>query len=1363
MPPKIKNQDTKIKNQDTKIKKNDIFLKGKENNINNESNHQSEEVTNFTSTNTNTKTIEQKYQKKTHLEHILLRPDTYIGPIMPDIESMWVYDDDINKIIKKEIEYVPGLYKIFDEILVNARDHSCNDSTCDTIKVNIDKDTNTISVWNNGKGIDIAEHGEHKMYVPEMIFGEFLTSTNYDDEEKRTTGGRNGYGAKLTNAFSSFFSIETVDGERKLKYYQEFTNNLEKRTVPKITVLKVDKPITYTKITFQPDLTKFKLTELTSDMVSLMSKRVFDIAGVSNKLKVYLNDKKIESNNFKKYISMYQLNTDINDNNSDSDDDDDGEDKDDDDDNNTDTINKQKQEKLIYEESGKWKVGVYYMPDYNFEQISFVNGICTYKGGIHVDLIMKQIIEKLKVNILKKFKEAKIKDNAIKDNIVIFLDCEMFNPAFGSQTKETLTKTKDKNSDFSSPFAISDKFIKSLTSTGIVDQIVNLAKLKEESFLKKTDGKKTTSIKGIPKLEDANNAGSKKSLQCSLILTEGDSAKGLAMSGLSIVGSDFYGIFPLKGKLLNVREATAEQLLKNEEIINIKKILGLAHEKDYSDISDLRYGRIILMCDQDLDGFHIKGLLMNFFHYFWPSLLQHENFITALSTPIVKATKNTGKKDIKEFYNLSEYEKWKELPESVNYKIKYYKGLGTSTKDEAKEYFTNIEKKLIKYTSAPGDYNEPLEDMKNIEDIEDIINIEEDIINIDKDDNDDNDDNESELSININDENKVSKPKKITKKSLLQGQSTDTESARDIIYRKVLKNPRKIFGVISKYENDCTEAITLAFEKKRANCRKVWLKNYNKNRVLSNNVKKVPIADFIHKELLHFSNDDNNRSIPSIVDGLKPSTRKILYGTILKKLFTPKDEMKVAQIAGFISEKTEYHHGEASLHGAIIGMAQNFLGSNNINLLFPSGQFGTRLMGGKDAASPRYIFTYLAELTRTIFRAEDDPILNYLDDDGAIVEPEWYCPIIPMILVNGTEGIGTGFSTSVPQFNPLDIVENIKLLMNNKAPKQLKPFYRNFNGTIEMIKPTQFLMKGCYHKIDNETIIITELPVGTWTTPYKEFLEKKSEKKTDKKVKNTLIESYKANNDDDRVCFTIKMDSDVLNKLELTDKIWHKLKLQQTISMTNMHLHDDQGRIKKYNNPLEILIEFYETRLMMYTKRKEFMIGKLNKELDIIKWKKLFIEAVLEGKIIIYKQKKVSIIEKLVELKFPKLANSKYNGVNNDTDEVDESNKSYDYITDIPLFNLTEEKISELLDKYNNKEQEIKHVESTSEIDQWNIELDEFVEKYNSWSKVHAINLNQKNIPKKPITNKPITNVTNSLIAMQNVTKVINKKNISKK
>ena len=617
-------------------------------------------------------TIEQKYQKKTPIEHILDRPDTYIGNVSPQTDKLWTYNSLEDKMEKRELTYVPGLIKIFDEILVNAGDNVATDKLCDIIKVDINQEDNTISVYNNGSGIDVVHHSEHNMLVPELIFGELLTSTNYDDSTKRITGGRNGYGAKLTNIYSTEFEVETVDISRKKKFRQIFTKNMGEKSKAKVTTLKNPKE-GYTKITFKPDLKRFGIETLTDDIVSLMKKRTYDIAATTDsRVKVFINNKKIGITNFRKYISMFYPS-----------------------------------DEVIYEEvNNRWQVGVLYLPDNGYDQISYVNCVSTFKGGNHVKYVENSIIKSIEEQIMKKNKNIKLRTSSIKENLVFFINSVIENPAFTSQTKEEL---KTKPNKFGSKCNLDVKTINKILATGITEQVLLFAKLKEESMMKrKTDGRKTSCIKGIPKLEDANWAGTKKSSDCRLILTEGDSAKAFAMAGRSIIGNDRYGVFPLKGKLLNVRDASAKQLLENKELINIKKILGLQQGKVYKNINELRYGGIVLLTDQDTDGFHIKGLLINFMHYFWPSLVKLNQFIFSLSTPIVKVYK--GKKSIS-FYNLSDYDKWKEENDTHGWNIKYYKGLGTSSSKEAKEYFVDLDEKLIKYTwETTGDYSEELTD-----------------------------------------------------------------------------------------------------------------------------------------------------------------------------------------------------------------------------------------------------------------------------------------------------------------------------------------------------------------------------------------------------------------------------------------------------------------------------------------------------------------------------------------------------------------------------------------------------------------------------------------------------------------------------
>jgi DNA topoisomerase-2 len=1160
------------------------------------------------------KTLEEKYQKKTQIEHVLDRPDTYVDSIKIQEDMMDIFDDDLQKVIRKNIKFVPALYKIFDEIIVNAFDHTKTDSTCDTIKVTIDKEKNEISVFNNGKGVDVEIHPTHKIYVPELIFGELLTSTNYDDKEERTTGGRNGYGAKLTNIFSSKFIVETVDEERKKKFYQEFSENMGKRTKAKVTDYKLK---SYTQITFTPDLKRFGLEVLTDDIVGLFKKRVYDIAGLGEKLKVYYNEKKIEANNFKKYITLYYPDEDV-----------------------------------FYDETERWKVGVIYKPDNNFEQKSFVNGICTYKGGSHVEYVMKGIIKKVKDAILKKNKDLKIKDEVIKENLVIFIDSTIINPAFSSQTKEEL---KTKQAEFGSLYEMNDKVVTKILKSGIVELIIEVAKNKEKAVLKGTDGKKTNNIKGIPKLEDAEWAGTKKSIQCRLILTEGDSAKGLAMAGRSAVieGNCKYGVFPLKGKLLNVREATAKQLLENEEIINIKKILGLQHNKEYTNVSELRYSSIIVLTDQDCDGYHIKGLVMNFFHYFFPSLVKL-NFIHSLATPIVKAIKG---KDTRTFYNLTEYEAWKGKIDTHLWHIKYYKGLGTSNREEAKEYFSDLENKLVKYT-----WNEKSHFSK-------------------------------EKGKKVGDSKEESDGEE---ESITSSKKSETKGTKKLKTTTVEDTNK---------EHICYDAITLAFEKKRSDDRKDWLMKYDRTKILQNDLKEIPIFDFVHRELIHFSNDDIIRSIPSVIDGFKPSQRKVQYGTVLRKLNRKQDEIKVAQLSGYISEKTSYHHGEASLQGTIVGMAQNFVGSNNLNLLHPSGQLGTRLLGGRDAASPRYIFTYLEEWNRNIFRPEDDPILNYLNDDGQLIEPEFYVPIIPMILVNGAQGIGTGFSTTILQYNPIQLIDNILLMMETKSIKEMLPYYRGFKGKVEKAE-NGFNLKGIY-RIDKErsVVIVTELPIGTWTTNYKEHLDKLEEDK--------IIKGYKDKNTDETIYFEIQFTDDNLFDLIEKKKLEATLKLCSKETITNMHCFNKNSVIRKYETIYDILREFYDVRLEYYRKRKQHQINELEKELNVLDWKMKFIKGVIDGTIVVNNQSKEKITDQLEKLEFPKLS----------------ENKSYDYLVQMPIYSLSKEKIDELQKKIDNLEEELAIIEKTTEIERWKMELLELKKIIEKIYKASEALLNGDDVP----------------------------------
>ncbi|XP_040101362.1 DNA topoisomerase 2-alpha [Oryx dammah] len=1148
--------------------------------------------------------VERIYQKKTQLEHILLRPDTYIGSVESVTQQMWVYDEDTG-INYREVTYVPGLYKIFDEILVNAADNKQRDPKMSCIRITIDPENNLISIWNNGKGIPVVEHKVEKMYVPALIFGQLLTSSNYDDEEKKVTGGRNGYGAKLCNIFSTKFTVETASREYKKMFKQTWMDNMGKAGEMEL------KPFSgedYTCITFHPDLSKFKMQSLDKDIVALMVRRAYDIAGSTKDVKVYLNGNRLPVKGFRSYVDLYLK------------------------DKVDETGNPLK---IIHEQvNHRWEVCLT-MSEKGFQQISFVNSIATSKGGRHVDYVADQIVTKL-VDVVKKKNKGgvAVKAHQVKNHMWIFVNALIENPTFDSQTKENMTLQVK---SFGSTCQLSEKFIKAAIGCGIVESILNWVKFKAQIQLnKKCSAVKHNRIKGIPKLDDANDAGGRNSTECTLILTEGDSAKTLAVSGLGVVGRDKYGVFPLRGKILNVREASHKQIMENAEINNIIKIVGLQYKKNYEDedsLKTLRYGKIMIMTDQDQDGSHIKGLLINFIHHNWPSLLRHR-FLEEFITPIVKVSKN---KQEMAFYSLPEFEEWKSsTPNHKKWKVKYYKGLGTSTSKEAKEYFADMKRHRIQFK-----YSGPEDDA----------------------------------------------------------------------------------------------AISLAFSKKQIDDRKEWLTHFMEDRrqrkllglpddyLYGQATTYLTYNDFINKELILFSNSDNERSIPSMVDGLKPGQRKVLF-TCFKR--NDKREVKVAQLAGSVAEMSSYHHGEMSLMMTIINLAQNFVGSNNLNLLQPIGQFGTRLHGGKDSASPRYIFTMLSPLARLLFPAKDDHTLKFLYDDNQRVEPEWYIPIIPMVLINGAEGIGTGWSCKIPNFDVREVVNNIRRLMDGEEPLPMLPSYKNFKGTIEELAPNQYVISGEVAILNSTTIEISELPIRTWTQTYKEQVLEPMLNGTEKTP--PLITDYREYHTDTTVKFVVKMTEEKLAEAERAGL--HKVfKLQTSLTCNSMVLFDHVGCLKKYDTALDILRDFFELRLKYYGLRKEWLLGMLGAESAKLNNQARFILEKIDGKIIIENKPKKELIKVLIQrgydsdpVKAWKEAQQKVpdEEENEESDNEKETEKSdsatdsgptFNYLLDMPLWYLTKEKKDELCKLRNEKEQELETLKRKSPSDLWKEDLAAFVEE----------------------------------------------------
>lgn len=995
----------------------------------------------------------EAYKKHTHREHILSLPDTYVGSIETTSEIMYVVEGESFK-EKMLVGFNPGFYKLFDEIVVNAHDQvvrmrqRASANPVKNITIEISADNKTITVENDGEGIDVLEHPEYGVWIPQLIFGELLTSTNYDKEEKKLVGGKNGYGVKLANIFAKKMVVETVDSVRGKKYTQVWEDNMTVVNKPKIAACKGK---SYVSVSWTPDFGRFGLADINADLVGVFRRRASDLAmTVGKDVKVHWKHGEektlIKCRDLAAYAGEFVTTP------------------------------------VAAHTSDRWNVVVADTPIDGFLQVSFVNGIWTSKGGTHVDYVVNQVVGNI-VEYLETKKKLKVKPSLVKENIAVWVTAAIENPAFSSQTKEALTT---KSTAFGSTCKLPEEFFKKLRSKlELVDKLVVAQKEKDEKENKKSDGRKSSKIYGIPKLDDAALAGTAKSAECTLILTEGDSAKAMALSGLTKAQRQTFGVFPLRGKIMNVKDTSGSKIELAKEIAELKKIVGLESGKTYENLGSLRYGRILIMTDQDYDGSHIRGLLINLFHELWTELFKIPGFLTYMATPIVKATKG---KETRIFYTQYDYDQWKTSGEAGRgWAIQYYKGLGTSTREEAQEYFKEMNVTQFRYTA-------------------------------------------------------------------------DADSA----------------------------AIDLAFNKARADDRKTWLQGHRaEDIVIPRADKTLAYAEFVNRDLIHFSHYNLERSIPSMMDGLKTSQRKILFGCLKRNLTS---KVKVAQLAGYVSEHAGYHHGEMSLNETIIGMAQDFVGSNNLPWLVPKGQFGTRLQGGKDSAASRYIFTYLQPFMKDLVPADDLPCLKYRDDDGLSVEPEWYAPVLPMLLVNGARGIGTGYSTFIPSYNPVALKNTLLRWLKGEDKEILKkvdlpPWYRGFRGTI-MPCTDGYEINGKYsYNAKTKTISVQDLPIEYWTSDFKEYLDSLCEKKD-------FVKDYTDTSTDMDVNFEIVLKDD----MPIAEAA-KKLGLIGKIKTTNMHAFNSRGNITKYTTMNEILEEYAHTRLALYGVRKESMLRELRAKL----------------------------------------------------------------------------------------------------------------------------------------------------------------------
>jgi len=1033
-----------------------------------------------------------KYQVLSDIEHVLARPEVCVGGISTKYVSDYVWCTTSQKmLLRDKLKYNEGLIKVLFEVIDNAIDNSFRSPDPTTV-IDVSLKDGVFTVRNNGAGIPVEKLDSNDLYIPTTVFGLLRSGSNFNED--RNSIGMFGLGVKLTNILSKSFSVTCNDAKNGVVFTQQWTDNMKNRGNEKIKKkANLDKAKYSTVVTVEPDLEYFNKSEseCTIDTLDELSEIIHTrLVQVSvshpNPIKIYFNGSVIKYKGIKSYMKLFT------------------------------------DEKTFYDSvSADFEYGVTLSPDGVFTHQSFVN--CqrtTSDNSTHTKYVRGAITNAVAAHLKKKGMSVRLSNAQISSNLFVFVNIRVKNPTFTSQTKVELSTVIDVKK-----YPIDIKKVMGLVKTsGLLSRMEEQLSKKALTTMQSTlNGSKSRSV-NIPKLDDAEEAGKSRSYKATLFLVEGDSAKTMVTTGMSVIGRDYYGVFPLKGKLLNVMGASPRQLKENAEICNVMKIVGLNFGKTYetdAELRTLRYGKICTLCDSDIDGFHITGLLLTFFNYFWPALVRG-GFLTRFITPIIKATKGNV---VKRFFTTQDYDTFvKDTPSMSGWEIQHLKGLGTSKKEDTLIYFKNMSSYHLK--EFCGD-----------------------------------------------------------------------DETSDLI--------KHIFGP------------------KETTWRKEWLLNPMNEERMDYNVKKMNISQFLKTEMYDYSMYNIKRAVPSAIDGLKVSQRKVLHTCFIKFKSNDTPSFKVAQLAALVAAKTNYAHGEVSLQNTITNMAQSFSSANNMPLLTEDGAFGSRRMNGSDASSARYIFTRLRDDARNLFKDRSDNVLEYLVEENMKVEPAFYVPTLPLVLINGTNGIATGFRSLVPSFNPADVIYNIRCKFHAGViePKTLMPWY---DGTYKTNHKTRIVDNNWVFEGEisysptTKKVTITEVPIGVSFEDYKikvlDVMESKG------LIKSTSIKHVTEN---DPMFVVDGYEGPV-------DTLIETFKLQKTMTMNCMNLLDENGVIKNFSSPEEILEYWYHQRRKCVTVSHKESIRVMKQVIDELNTKYKFIKVIVEDVVKINKRQSDVIVSDMV-------------------------------------------------------------------------------------------------------------------------------------
>lgn len=408
----------------------------------------------------------------------------------------------------------------------------------------------------------------------------------------------------------------------------------------------------------------------------------------------------------------------------------------------------------------------------------------------------------------------------------------------------------------------------------------------------------------------------------------------------------------------------------------------------------------------------------------------------------------------------------------------------------------------------------------------------------------------------------------------------------------------------------------------------------------------MKISDFYKKEYVNYSSYDNIRKIASYVDGQKNAARKILYTIIEKNI---KNKIKVSQLGSKAAEFGEYLHGDIS--PVIVTLGQDYAGTNNLPLLQKSGNFGTRF--SPEASASRYIFTYGSDAFFELFKKEDNKILKHQFFEGERIEPMFYVPTLPMLLINGSEGLSSGFAQKILPRDPKKIKQYLMSKLQGKNSRyKFEPYFVGFNGVVEQGENSaQWLIKGVIKRKGVNKVQILEVPVGYNLKSYIKVLDDLEDKK--------IIQSYRDKSENDVFNFEVTIPSKTLKDWS-DEEILQNLKLIKKVT-ENYTVIDENNKIQVLNSPKEIMEKYIDIKLQYMLLRKNNSIKELTEQLKIDFSKYKFIELIVNDKLIINKRKKVDIVKDLDKI-----------------DDIQKVQDSYDFLLNLNIGYLTEERMKKL-------------------------------------------------------------------------------------